>query len=122
VVSAAPVFVRKPPFSYLDAGYTAFLTTQSTRLPTVYVGSNDGMLHAFDGSPTGPASGGTGGIERWAYIPSMVLPELHRLAGSDYSINHRFYVDGPIAVGDAYSGSAWATILVGGLGGGGKGY
>jgi type IV pilus assembly protein PilY1 len=122
VVSAAPVFVRKPPFSYLDSGYTAYLTTQSSRLPTVYVGSNDGMLHAFDGSPTGPADGGTGGTERWAYIPSMVLPNLYKLASSDYSINHRFYVDGPLAVGDAYSGSAWATILVGGLGGGGKGY
>jgi len=124
VVSAAPVFVRKPPFAYTDAGYTAYLTTQSTRAPTVYVASNDGMLHAFDGSPTGaaPFGAGTGGQERWAYIPSMVLPSLYKLAASDYSINHRFYVDGPITVGDAYSGSAWATILVGGLGGGGKGY
>lgn len=122
IVSAAPVFVRKPPFAYTDAGYTAFLTSVSSRLPTVYVGSNDGMLHAFDGSPTGPAASGTGGTERWAYIPSMVMPNLYKLADSNYSINHRFYVDGPLAVGDAYSGSAWATILVGGLGGGGMGY
>ncbi len=31
-------------------------------------------------------------------------------------------MDGPITVGDAYNGTAWKTILVGGLGRGGRGY
>ena len=65
IVSAAPVFVRKPPFAYVDSGYAAFLASQSTRAATVYVGANDGMLHAFDGT-TGVA--GASGTERWAYI------------------------------------------------------
>jgi type IV pilus assembly protein PilY1 len=124
IVSAAPVFVRKPPFAYTDYNYATFLAAQSTRAPSVYVGANDGMLHALDGS-VGVA--GSSGTERWAYIPKAVVPNLYKLAGFDYSTNHRFYVDGPITVGDAYSSSyssatGWATILVAGLGGGGKGY
>lgn len=115
IASAAPVFVGKPPFSYLDAGYASFLASNQTRKPVVYVGSNDGMLHAFDGSKTG-------GKELWAYVPSMVIPNLYRLADHNYSDNHRFFVDGPIVVGDAYNGSTWSTLLVGGLGHGGRGY
>ena len=115
IASAAPVFVGKPPFSYLDAGYASFLASNTSRASAVYVGSNDGMLHAFNGSKTG-------GKELWAYVPSMVIPNLHKLADHNYADNHRFFVDGPIVVGDAYNGSAWSTILVGGLGHGGRGY
>lgn len=115
--SAAPVFVRRPPMAYVDAGYAQFISDQANRVPTVYVGANDGMLHAFDAS-----TGATGGNERWAYVPSMVIPNLKFLADAEYSTHHRYYVDGPIVVGDAYDGSRWATLLVGGLGHGGKGY
>jgi type IV pilus assembly protein PilY1 len=115
IASAAPVYVGKPPFSYLDAGYASFLSSKVSRPGTVYVGSNDGMLHAIDGSKTG-------GGERWTYIPSMVLPNLYKLADKNYPDNHRFFVDGPISVGDAYDGTNWATVLVGGLGHGGRGY
>jgi type IV pilus assembly protein PilY1 len=115
--SAAPVYVRKPPFGYVDAGYAAFVTAQAGRAPTVYVGANDGMLHAFNGS-----EGVGGGTERWAYIPSMVIPNLYKLADANYATDHRYFVDGPIALGDAYDGTNWATLLVGGLGHGGKGY
>ena len=118
ISNTAPVYVRKPPFRYTDTGYAAFINANASRAETVYVGSNDGMLHAFDAS-VGNANSGT---ERWAYMPKTLIPMLYRLAGSDYANNHRFYVDGPVSVGDAYNGSSWATILVGGLGGGGKGY
>jgi len=130
IVSAAPVYVRKAPFSYTDTGYAAYISSTNSRVPTVYVGGNDGMLHAINASSLiddGTGTGTTvvdsnGGKERWAYIPSMVLPNIHKLADKDYA--HRFFVDGPIAVGDAYntSTSAWSTILVGGLGNGGRGY
>ena len=79
----------------------------------VYVGANDGMLHAFNAAT---------GAEAWAYIPTIVMPYLYKLADAGYATNHRFYVDGPITVGDAYNGSAWKTVLIGGLGGGGKGF
>jgi type IV pilus assembly protein PilY1 len=116
--SAAPVYIRKSPFGYTDAGYATYLAGTASRAPTVYVGGNDGMLHAIDAT-TGQANSGK---ERWAYIPKLVVPNLYRLADGDYSNNHRFFVDGPITAGDAYSGSSWSTLLVGGLGHGGRGF
>lgn len=115
IVNAAPVYVRKPPFSYLDPDYLAFANSNAARPATVYVGANDGMLHAIDADT---------GRERWAYMPSMVLENLWHLAREDYATNHRFYVDGPITVGDVYDAyeSAWKTVLVGGLGKGGRGF
>jgi type IV pilus assembly protein PilY1 len=71
------------------------------------------MLHAFDS---------TTGQELWAYIPSFVLPNLKALAGDGYTNSHQYYVDGSPVVTDAWNGSAWRTVLVGGLAGGGKGY
>jgi type IV pilus assembly protein PilY1 len=115
--SAAPVYASKAPFRYSDSGYSAFVASTASRAPTVYVGANDGMLHAFNA---------TNGVERWAYVPAAVMPYLYRLADNGYSLadQHRYYVDGPITVGDAYNttDSAWKTILVGGLGKGGKSY
>ncbi|RPI15932.1 MAG: pyrrolo-quinoline quinone [Lysobacterales bacterium] len=113
IVNAAPVYVRKPPFRYADSGYTQFVADNADREATVYVGANDGMLHAFDADT---------GAERWAYVPSAVIPAMYRLADSGYANNHRFYVDGPITVGDVTDGSGWRTILVGGLGRGGKAF
>ncbi len=73
----------------------------------IYVGGNDGMLHAFNKNT---------GYEQFAYIPSMVYPNLPELAQLHYS--HKFFVDlTPTAVN---TGSK--TILVGGLGAGGRGY
>lgn len=115
IVDSAPTYVKKPPFSYLDSGYSTFAANNAGRLGTVYVGANDGMLHAFDSAT---------GAERWAYIPSMLVPYLYKLADDTYPNNHRFYVDGPITVGDAYNSgtSTWSTILIGGLADGGQGY
>ncbi len=115
IVDSSPVFVSKPPFKYADTGYTAYATSQATRTAMVYVGANDGMLHAFNAET---------GAEAWAYIPSEVIPNLYKLADAGYANNHQFFVDGPITVGDAYdsSASAWKTILIAGLGRGGKSY
>ena len=113
IVNAAPVYVQKAPFKYADSGYSSFASNQKTRGGTVYVGANDGMLHAFNTDT---------GAERWAYIPSAVIPNLYKLADTTYANNHQFYVDGSLTVGDIYDGSQWRTILVGGLGDGGKAY
>jgi hypothetical protein len=78
--------------------------------PTVFVGANDGMLHAINA-----AEGG--GQERWAYIPSMLLPRMQRLAAEPYV--HTYMVDGQINVGLINSGAQ--RVLVGALGAGGKG-
>lgn len=78
---------------------------------TLYVGANDGMLHAFDASS---------GEELFAYIPSIInLGLLSTLSRGDYA--HRYFVDGPIAVSRRSLTPGGENILVGSLGRGGKG-
>lgn len=76
---------------------------------TVYIGANDGMLHAFDAGS---------GEELFAYVPKILLDKgtLPALASTDYS--HQFYVDNTPHIRDTGS----QTLLVGGLRKGGKGY
>lgn len=69
------------------------------------------------------------GQELWAYIPSMVMPNLYKLADKKYKDQHRYFVDATPLVADICISNctsdtlaAWRTILVGGLGGGGHGY
>jgi type IV pilus assembly protein PilY1 len=111
IVHAGPVYSGKPVYDYSDDGYATFKSGNQNR-GTVYVGANDGMLHAFDA---------TSGAERWAYIPPMVMPDLYKLADQNYAKKHQYYIDGPIITGDIKDGSTWKTILVGALGKGGRG-
>ena len=115
IVSAQPVFVKKPFASYGDAGYSTYKATNPPRDPMVYVAANDGMLHGFDADT---------GVEKWAFIPSLVLPELYKLADNNYANNHVYSVDGTPSAGDIYDTVAgtWKTILVAGLNRGGQGY
>ncbi len=101
---------------YRDSSYAEFYRTYKNRRPVVYVGANDGMLHAFDG--------GTG-EELWAFIPRDLLPHLKWLTYKNYS--HVYYVDLKPKVTDAQiftPGSVhpggWGTILIGGMRLGGK--
>ncbi|MCJ8501932.1 pilus assembly protein [Desulfatitalea alkaliphila] len=81
---------------------------------TLFVGANDGMLHAFDIRT---------GHERFAYVPHQVFGHLKALAAPDYADDHRFYVDGPLSVGEVVVDTDQRmTYLVGGLGKGGRGY
>lgn len=118
IVHGAPVYVKKPPFKYTDANYATFADNKASRQAVVYAAANDGMLHAFNADT---------GAELWAFVPSAVIPMLYKLADKNYATNHRFYVDGPITVGDICPSSScnanqWKTILVGGLGKGGRAY
>ncbi|CAN1531893.1 PilY1 Tfp pilus assembly protein, tip-associated adhesin PilY1 [Methylophilaceae bacterium] len=125
ITDSSPVYVAAPNFNYLESGYSAFKAAQANRTKSVYVGANDGMLHAFN------ANDGTNidnnGKERWAYIPSMLVNKLWKLADKNYSHAHQNYVNGSITVTDICSSpcstaSDWKTILVGGLGEGGQGF
>lgn len=51
----------------------------------IYVGANDGMLHAFDGDT---------GNELWAFIPPDQLPRLKKLLVD----GHDYFVDGTVSV------------------------
>lgn len=88
-------------------------TCTPQRYSAVFVGSNGGMLHAFDAE---------NGEELFGFIPRAVQSNLWRLARKDYaeSGQKRAFVDGQVEVRDAYDGSQWRTILVGGLGAGGR--
>ncbi|CAN7476653.1 pilus assembly protein [Rhizobacter sp. LjRoot28] len=119
IVNSSPVFVGKPPFRYTDSGYAGFVESNLKRKPMVYVGANDGMLHAFDASS---------GNEEWAFVPTQVIPNLWRLADAAYDKNHLAFVDASPTLADVFEPSkdgdskpgTWRTVLVGGLGGGGR--
>lgn len=116
IVGGAPVYVRRPPFQYTENNYATFVTNNASRTGVVYVAANDGMLHAFNGAT---------GQEMWAYVPTMVMDRMYRLADNDYANRHEFFVNGAPVVGDIWvpgSPGQWKTILVGGLGAGGRGY
>jgi type IV pilus assembly protein PilY1 len=113
-VNATPAYVSKPQFNFGDAvtpDYTTFKSTVS-RPATLYVGANDGMLHAFNANT---------GQEMWAYVPTMVMPKMYLLADENYAVKHTYFVDGSPTVMDAYFGGSWHTVLVAGLNGGGRG-
>lgn len=89
-----------------------YRATTRNRPGVVYVGSNDGMLHAFSALT---------GRELFAYVPSAVYENLPGLTRLDFV--HRYFVDSTPMVGDIETSSGnWATYLVGGLGAGGRGY
>ncbi len=102
--------------------YNAFRAgTAASRDGVVYVGANDGMLHGFKSSD---------GSEVMAYIPNSIFSDsassgLHYLTDPDYA--HRYYVDMPLSIADAYirksgtSSPSWHTVLIGGGRAGSKG-
>jgi len=125
-LESQPNFIAAPVFSYSDPGYSAFVTAESSRPGTVYIGTNDGMLHAFSALAQGSVPGGT---ERWAYVPSMVIPNMWKLADTNYANLHTNYVNGSPVISDVCTANCtdsatavWRTILVGGLNQGGRGY
>lgn len=123
IVNSQPSYVKAPGQFYQDTGYGSFKETNKDRTPMVYVGANDGMLHAFYApSKTSDTNYAKAGKEAWAFVPQAVMAKLYRLADTNYTDRHQFFVDGTPVAGDAYVGGTWKTLLVGGLGGGGAGY
>ncbi|WP_460805701.1 pilus assembly protein [Microbulbifer agarilyticus] len=123
IVNSSPVFAgdQKYNFSNLSEvlGGLAYDTYHSSqkdnRRQVIYVGANDGMLHAFDAST---------GEELFAYIPSGVYDQLANMSETDYGSTtnpHTYSMDGKLFVGDAFVNGAWKNILVGSLGAGGRG-
>jgi type IV pilus assembly protein PilY1 len=126
IANAAPVFVGQPQAVNRFGGawpsaegetYFDFQSQQTGRDGSVLVAANDGMFHIFNAE---------NGNERFAYVPSMVFEKLSELTRPEYK--HQFFVDSTPSVEDAYiradgsSGQSWNTIVVGGLGAGGRGY
>ncbi len=114
IVHSSPNYVAAPAFNYPDnfesAPYSAFVSTWRNRTPMLYVGANDGMLHAISA---------TNGQEAMGYVPSAVYSNLSKLTATSYT--HQYFVDGGITAGDVFYSGAWHTLLVGGLAAGGQG-
>lgn len=136
IVSSTPAFIKNntnPRYDLLPLGtpgqssYAAYLASKAARTEgALFVGANDGMLHAF-------AEGygaNTPGRELFAYIPRSVLGKVESLSSTGYSFAHTFTVDGPMTEADAYvttpnltlPGSAlgWRNLVIGTAGAGAK--
>lgn len=120
IVNSAPAFVKGGVDLKYDTlpsvpttgsnTYRSFYNSKKARTEgAVFVGANDGMLHAFSENS---------GNEVFAYIPRAVLPNLHLLANKNYV--HRYFVDGPNVETDVYDGSIWKNLLLGTTGAGAK--
>ena len=122
IIHSAPSYVAGPAMAYPDtiesSAYSAFALAAANRTPMIYVGANDGMLHAFIAS---------NGREALAYVPTSVYKNLSALTASSLSsvpgepVAHHYLVDGSPTIADAYYGGSWHTLLAGGLGAGGQG-
>ncbi len=123
IINSTPLVVGTPPFFYTFDDYGGFkrrfITTPRERM--VYVGSNDGLLHAFrleDGS------------EKWAFLPRSLHERLN-LAATGETYNpcsgaycHQPTLDGSPTVADVYANATkkWRTMLVVGQRQGGTAY
>lgn len=124
IVNSSPVYLGDRDRGYTLLGgteggrYADYLRDHKREEPdTLFVGANNGMLHAFDVENDVLR-------ELFAYVPGGVYDKLANITEPDYgsqSNPHQYTVDGPLAVGDAYFDDRWRSVVVGTLGGGGKG-
>jgi type IV pilus assembly protein PilY1 len=88
----------------------------------LFVGANDGMLHAFRASAVKDSSGTVihkAGSEVFGFIPSEVLSRLKNLTSLGYT--HEFFVDGDVVVSPKSTVTDNKNLLFAALGRGGKG-
>ncbi len=117
IVNSGAAYSGAPEPDITSITYAAFRTANLARTPAVFIGANDGMLHAFEAAT---------GNELFGYIPSWLRSKLSLLPSVDYTGDHQSYVDATPVVAEAQVGSAntaadWKTVLVGGTGAGGRG-
>lgn len=130
IVNSSPVYVGEKNFRYESlsgtAGttYKAFVEAKKTKPKYIVVGSNDGMVHAFNATTM---------EEAFAFIPTSAFKreaasdedtKLTRLSNPNYGANltysHSYIVDGPIAYGDVYINNDWRRVIVGTAGAGSR--
>ena len=95
-------------------GYSNFMSQHSGRREIIYVGANDGMLHAFDAIT---------GNELWAFIPPSLHSKLSTMISTKANSTNSIYgVDGSSSVKDIYIDGEWKTVLISSLGAGGHSF
>ncbi|WP_337842228.1 PilC/PilY family type IV pilus protein [Rheinheimera sp.] len=122
IANSSPVYVGAAvnynyhQYSWPEASsYRAFVAAQRNRSPVIYVGANDGMLHAFSADS---------GTELFAYVPRAMLTaeaDLKQLSEPNVSgvVRKDYYVDGTSVTADVYMDGQWRTVLIGSTGRGG---
>ena len=110
ILNSNAVYVAAPAPNGIGDGYQDHYEANKERAQAVYVGANDGMLHAFSARD---------GQELFAYVPNALIGSLNRLTDPGYE--HRPYADGQISVAEARVRGRWRTVLAAGMGGGAQG-
>ncbi len=116
IIDSQPLVVAAPGGATSDTDYAKFKSDNASR-NMVFIGANDGMMHAFNVSNM---------TELMGYIPSSVYPHLDDLSKTDYGVSggtpHTYHVNGEVRQADLKLNGSWKTILVGGVSQGGQGF
>ena len=147
IFHSTPMLIGRPAdYAYYTTNlhdYRTFFTTYRQRRRVLFVGANDGLLHAFDAGAFGrdtsvclPLSDGTTpscydlgtGAELFAYAPRSVLEVAKRLkdAAGPQSKQDEWTLDGGPSAADVFTDAnhsgtpdpsrrTWRTVLVGGM-------
>lgn len=134
IVAAAVTVVGPPGKGDLadatNPGYSTYVSNKQSRGNYLVVGTNAGVIHVVDGA----LSGDTAGKELFAFVPNAVIkgpnntPSVDGLASvGNPTFAHHYLVDSQPVVANVDfgktsggSGTDWRTIVVGGLGKGGR--
>ena len=108
IVHSAPLLVIG---DSMDNDADSHVDEEGEESGIIFVGGNDGMLHAFDAQ---------NGDEIFAYIPHIVFEHLTDLTLVDY--DHKFFVDATPFSTTVTVNDNKKVLLTGGLKKGGKGY
>jgi len=123
VFRATPINIGTPSLYYIDArdenhAFETFrenhVRSTANGLRMVVTGANDGQFHAFRTQD---------GTEAWSFLPPNLLTKLKNIAHSTHptTLQHQFFVDGPVTVADVWLGTGsgtaksagdWKTFLV----------
>lgn len=125
VINSQPAYVSGPVGLYQDnfptgsaeavaagptgAGptYAKFAASVARRQPTVYVGSNDGYVHAINA---------LNGQERFAYLPNMLITNKKATEYTNPTHSQLINgVDSRLRVQDVFIRGQWRTVLVGSM-------
>ena len=113
VTTSTPALLTPPALPGGDDASRVFVEAHRERRALLFVGLDDGMMHAFDGRT---------GLEVWAVIPFNLLPRLQLLLDGQPLDAFQHYVGGSPRLADVVSGGEWRTVLVFGEGAGGNFY
>jgi hypothetical protein len=100
-VGSTPAFMDPPSIDPPpDADYPGFIDEHKDRRTLIWIGGNDGMMHAIDART---------GVEVYAFIPFNLLPKLQALPDGNAVGSPDFFVDSSPKLADVRIGTTVAT-------------